>query len=462
MSSNCRRSCLTLLILLLTAGCAPPKSKLEQIVERGVLRVATQNGPTTYYIGRDGPTGMEYEMARRFADSLGVGLQIVIARDARHLTALLRERKADLAAAALSEGQLSELSMAAGRSYQRITQQVVYLAGTRLPTSVREIAPDTLHISGTLLATSTLEKLKKRHPGLTWTIHPAIDRDALLDMIEDGQIRYLALPSNAVANVRQTRPELRVALNLTEQEPLAWGFAISHDRSLIEAANAFIERAERTGTVARLLKQFYAPTDTFDYVDSRAFVHRFAERLPLYRPLFERAGRAHGIDWRLLAAISYQESHWDANARSPTGVRGLMMLTRDTARRVGVTDRHDARQSIDGGARYLRELDAKIPDRIAEPDRTWLTLAAYNVGFGHLEDARILTQQQGGDPDRWDDVRERLPLLGKDTWHVQTRHGYARGHEPVQFVHRIRRYYDTLVQLTATAEAAPQVVDASG
>jgi membrane-bound lytic murein transglycosylase F len=157
------------------------------------------------------------------------------------------------------------------------------------------------------------------------------------------------------------------------------------------------------------------------------------------------------MDWRLLAAIGYQESHWRPRATSPTGVRGLMMLTRSTAKYVGVKDRLSAEQSIRGGAKYLNIVHDQIPDRIEEPDRTWFALASYNVGFGHLEDARILTEQAGRNPDRWLDVKEFLPLLTQKEWYSQTKFGYARGHEPVIYVQNIRRYYDVLVRMTEPA-----------
>jgi membrane-bound lytic murein transglycosylase F len=89
-----------------------------------------------------------------------------------------------------------------------------------------------------------------------------------------------------------------------------------------------------------------------------------------------------------------------------------------------------------------------IPERIPEPDRTWLALAAYNVGLGHLEDARILTQKNKGDSDRWVDVKKNLPLLSQKKWFQQTRYGYARGREPVRYVENIRTYYDILVWVT--------------
>ena len=178
------------------------------------------------------------------------------------------------------------------------------------------------------------------------------------------------------------------------------------------------------------------------------FREHMQSRLPKYLPLFQQAAEEHLIDWRLLAAIGYQESHWLEHATSPTGVKGIMMLTNGTAAQLKVTDRTNPAQSIAGGARYFRQRMAKISSRILEPDRTWMALASYNVGFGHLEDARILTQSRGENPDKWLDVKKNLPLLSEKQWYSRTKYGYARGNEPVRYVENVRSYYDLLVWLT--------------
>jgi membrane-bound lytic murein transglycosylase F len=165
------------------------------------------------------------------------------------------------------------------------------------------------------------------------------------------------------------------------------------------------------------------------------------------------------MDWRLLAAIGYQESYWNPQAVSPTGVRGLMMLTQPTAKHLGVSNRVDPGQSIDGGSHYIRTLIDKMPSPIKEPDRTWMALAAYNVGINHLEDARMITRRRGRDPNRWKDVKESLPLLSRRTWFKKTKHGYARGIEPVRFVTRIRAYYDVLVKIDSEINFADEVED---
>ncbi len=180
------------------------------------------------------------------------------------------------------------------------------------------------------------------------------------------------------------------------------------------------------------------------YEDTWQFHQDLAARLPQYRAWFEEASQQTGVDWRLLAAIGYQESKWDPEAQSSMGASGMMMLTSDTADSLGVEDRSDAHESILAGARYFQEVRDKVPAHIPEPDRTWLAIAAYNVGYGHVEDARRLAQMRGKNPDSWQDVREQLPLLADETWYDRLKHGFARGAEPAQFVDRIQRFLKLL------------------
>jgi membrane-bound lytic murein transglycosylase F len=160
--------------------------------------------------------------------------------------------------------------------------------------------------------------------------------------------------------------------------------------------------------------------------------------------MFRKYAKKYDLDWRMLVAIGYQESLLNPDAVSPTGVRGLMMLTRKTAKEMGIKNRLDPENSIKGGAKYFDITRKSIPDEVKEPDRTWFALAAYNVGFYHLEDARIITEKRGLDPNKWLDVKTSLPLLAQRKWYKDTKYGYARGWEPVRYVENIRSYYDIL------------------
>ena len=186
------------------------------------------------------------------------------------------------------------------------------------------------------------------------------------------------------------------------------------------------------------------PTRNLSWLDSTLFYSHLQTRLPQYREGFKKAARKHNIPWTLLAAQAYQESRWNRHAKSPTGVRGLMMLTRTTAASLGIQNRLDPHKSIAGGAAYFAQLLKKIPLSVKEPDRTWIALAAYNVGMGHIKDAQTLARQFNKNPYRWDDLKTILPLLAKKKYYKTLQHGYARGQEPVQYVKRIRSYWDLL------------------
>ncbi len=433
---------------VLIAACSKPQTQVEKINDRGVLRVVTRIGPTTYYIDSDGETGMEYEMARLFAEDLGVDLEIVIARNISEIIEMLKLGQADVAAAALIKFFIEDDELVYGPGYQWVTPQVVYRNSRRRPSNLADIYPDQLHVADGTLSRERLAELKLQYPNLSWYVHEDRGNAELLEMVETGEIAYTVVNSNELQQARLFNPEIRAAFNLSTPRPLAWAMRKTGDDSLPRAVEHFHDRITKNGDLAELIEYFYGYAEYFDYVDSRKFVDRFHDRLPEFLPLFHRAAARNEFDWRFLAAVSYQESHWNPRARSPTGVRGMMMVTLTTARRLGIKNRMDPEQSILGGAQYLRELIGRLPERIDEPDRTWLALAAYNVGMGHLEDARILTEKSGGDPDVWEDVKAHLPLLSRKEWYKQTRHGYARGIEPVRFVENIRKYYNILVQLT--------------
>jgi len=129
-----------------------------------------------------------------------------------------------------------------------------------------------------------------------------------------------------------------------------------------------------------------------------------------------------------------------------------MMLTEVTAAELGLSDRRDPQQSVSGGTRYLLQLHARLPDTIEEPDRTWMALAAYNIGLGHVLDARRLLEANERDPTRWANVREALGWLTKKQYYSHTRHGYAPGYEAVKYVDNIRIYYDILLWMSGDQE----------
>lgn len=442
------RLTLVLLVLFLTACDLLPKTKLDRVKDDGVLRVLTRNSGTTYYEGPNGPTGLEYDLAAGFAEYLGVKLKIETPESLSQILKKIQTGAADMAAAGLTVTAERQAMLDFSTSYQRITPQLVYRVGVRTPKNLDEMEGN-LEVVADSSHAERLRSLQDEYPNLSFNENSELGSEQLLNLVWEQLIDYTVADSNEVAISRRFYPELRVAFDISPPEPLAWAFPLSEDRSLVEKANEYLRTLKDNGQLDQLLERYYGYVTDFDYVGTRRYMQHIELRLPNYRNWFEEAGELTGIDWRLLAAIGYQESHWNPRAVSPTGVRGVMMLTRDTMRHLGITkSRLDPQASIEGGGRYIAQVKSSIPERVREPDRTWMALAAYNVGLGHLEDARILTQDDNADPDKWIDVKKYLPLLSQKKWYKQTRYGYARGNEPVRYVENIRSYYDILVWIT--------------
>lgn len=433
-----------LLLVVAYSGDDQP-TQLEQVLQRGKLIMLTRNGASTYYIGPDGATGPEVELARQFANHLGVGLEIRAAPTFGGLADMLENRQGDLIAANLSRTPEREERFNFGPDYQETRMLAVYRRGERRPRSMDDLVDMEVMVIADSSYEEALETAAFDLPDLEWEARRDVGMEELLLAVSDGAIDTTLVDSNIFSLNGRYYPRVAIGFTLPATIPHAWAFPKGADTSLVAEAEVFIDQVKADGSLAALQEAFYDTGGRMDRVGMHQFMSQVRRRLPPLVPIFQDIAEAYELDWRLLAAIGYQESHWDPEAASYTGVRGLMMLTRRTANQLGVTDRLDPRQSIEGGARYLMQLLDRLPDRIDEPDRTWMALAAYNMGMGHLEDVRVLTQQLGGDPDSWNDVSQRLGLLTQEKHYRDTRYGYARGHEARKYVENIQAYYETLV-----------------
>jgi membrane-bound lytic murein transglycosylase MltF len=420
---------------------------LASIKRQGVLHVATLNSPTTYYEDRHGPTGFEYELANLFAQELGVRLVIQQADNVSDLLSDLNRHRVDLAAAGLTVTPTYQKHFTFSDPYRDVKQQIIYHRDNDKPKNINDLT-GTLSVLASSSEAATLSALQKKHASLLWSELTDKDTIDLLTELANKKIDYTIVNSNEFMVNSVAFPELAPAFNLGDALPIAWALPQKADPALLTAINDFFKKIKADGRLDELEERFYGHIDQINYVGAEQLFKDSRKRLPHYINMIKEAATKNNIDWALLAALGYQESHWTPDATSPTGVRGFMMLTKDTAAHLGVTDQLNAKQSIDGGARYLVEIKDSFSEKITEPDRTWLALAAYNVGIGHLQDAQKIAKQLGKDPYKWVDVKETLPLLQKPQWFSKVRHGYARGYEPVLFVQNIRRYMDIITWAT--------------
>jgi membrane-bound lytic murein transglycosylase F len=426
-------------------SCGSPTvpNALLSLIERGSIKVGTLYGAATYYNGAEGPQGFEYELLAGFSDYVGVTLDLYPFYSYDAMLEQLAEGNLDIVATGDAVTDTLLMRFTYGPAYQTVAQHLVYRAGTTRPRELNSLVEPVVTVSGSSQA-QLLAVLNNTSESLLVTTEDS-DAEELLQKVATGDIAYTLADSNRLALQRRRHPNLAVGLTLREEMPMAWALNPELDDSIKAAIIEYFGTVHQSGWFTVLEEKYFGHIRQFDYVDSRAFNQSAESLLKDYKSMFQQY--AGDLDWRLLAAMSYQESHWDPDAISRTGVRGLMMLTMDTANDWDVEDRTDAEQSIRGGSRYFASLLGRIPARIGDPDRTWMAMAAYNLGLGHLEDARILTERQGGNPDLWVDVKQRLPQLRQKKYYRTTRYGYARGDEALQYVDNIRRYYDSLLWL---------------
>jgi membrane-bound lytic murein transglycosylase F len=430
--------------VVLLNTCSPLPSLIEQIKSLGELRVATRIGPLSYTVGSDGtPQGPEYELAQHFARELGVTLKIMPMRSFVDIYAALNSGQAHIAAAGLKVPTRPVADIEFGPMYQRVREHLIYHRGAPKPGSLAEIGNGDLEIAAGSSHAKALSAARDSLPELVWVEDATTNSQALLEGVADGTIDYTIADSTEFAFAHDAHPDLRIAFDFPGSQSLAWA-ASNRYPELLRDLREYFAGLDATGELAAIVKHYYGRSEDAEFAEAPAFMRDLQSRLPLYKRWFEEAAQQSSQDWRLLAAIGYQESKWNPSAASPSGALGLMQLTMVSATAVKVANPTDPRQSIFGGARYFRQVYEKIPSHVPEPDHTWFALAAYNIGYGHLEDARVLAQKAGRDPDSWEDVRTFLPLLADERWYTQTENGYARGWEPVRYVDNVRGYVDLL------------------
>lgn len=415
-------------------------TQLESIKERGTLKLVTRQGPITYYEDAKGENGLEYLLAKEFAESLGVTLEITTTESLSQLFNMIGGPNGDLGGATLTvtPERLKKYNFSV--PYTDVVQTVLYRRGTRMPRKVEDLLGKTLAVIADSSHEENLKNLQKYHPDLAWVSMEGLEMIELMEMVDSGEIDHAIIDSTTFDAHVTMYPRAASGFDISEPQGLAWVFAKSGDKSLVSAANRFLTEARESGRIAELSTRFFSDIEHFSIAGSQLFRARIKTRLPEFKSLFKKTAEELRMDWHLLAAIAYQESHWNPKAVSPTGVKGMMMLTGRAAKEVGVSNPFDVDQSIRGGAQYFLNTKSRIPSDISEPDRTWFALAAYNVGRGHLEDARVLTERDGKDPHLWRDVRKFLPFLQKRKYYNTVRYGYARGQEPVNYVRNVRKY----------------------
>ncbi|PKF63105.1 membrane-bound lytic murein transglycosylase MltF [Psychromonas sp. psych-6C06] len=430
--------------LLFVAGCNPfvQTSSLEKIQKRGDIIMGTINSSLTYSYDGDNYSGLDYELAVQFAAYLNVKLTIKEYPSLNELFLALDNQEVDFLGAGLTLTPKRAEKYRSSPPYYYVSQKVVYRKGTYRPRRIGDVNKDIAVLKDSSHA-ETLSALMEEEPNIEVLTFDNEDQETLLRKVAEKEVTFAIVDSSTLAQKQRYYPVLAEAFTISEKQPVAWLIKRNIDDSLYSGMIEFIGNKYNDQTIAGLEEKYFGHVEHFDYVDTRIFLKRIKSKLPKYEMLFKKYANAE-VDWQLLAAVSYQESHWNPYAKSPTGVRGMMMLTLDTADYIGIKNRLDAEQSIQGGAKYLSQLIKRLPDSINDDEKVWFALASYNIGYGHLMDARRITTMKKQNPNSWTDVKDNLPLLHQKKWYSKTRYGYARGSEAQHYVNNIRQYLLTL------------------
>jgi membrane-bound lytic murein transglycosylase F len=431
------------LIVVVYIGSCLRRDTLDVIMDKKEITFLTVNNAHCYYTYRDRPMGFEYDLAKAFSASLGVRLNVVTS-SWEELYSNLRAGKGDFIAANLSFSVSRGASVEFSEDYLVTEHQVIVHKENAGIKKLEDLNGRTVHVRRGSGYEETLEELRAKNLDIRiqrWEDMPAED---LIKMVGDKEIDATIAESHVAMLNRRYTPDIKIAFPIGRPQQMSW-VVRKGERALLDKINEFLRTIKKDGSFERIYAKYYGKVEAFDYVDLKKYHERLEERLPKYRPIIERAAHQYGFDWRLIAAMIYQESHFDPEATSFTGVEGIMQLTLDTAGDMGIKDRKNVHKSIMGGARYLRELYNKF-DGVRDPDRLYLALASYNVGRGHVMDAQKLASERGLDPSSWMVLEQVLPLLSYRKHYRKTTYGYCRGSEPVKYVNRIRTYYDILVR----------------
>ncbi len=435
-------------IAILIARPQPELSALDKAKESGRITIATINGPSTYFEDRFGHSGFEYELAQRFAHSLGLSLEVKAAKDIRSVYQAIREQKVDFAAAGLRPRASASNDFLYSSSYHEVSQKLIYKRDRGKPNSFADIHDEEIMVLASLPGQRFLKSISGL-PQFIWLERNDLDSLDMLKLVDEEVGKYTILDSTDWATFKHVFPNLKAAFNIGDSGKVSWLFSRHSDDSLYLLAEEFIEQSKKDGTIDLLLSKHFDHLNDLNYAGAKIFLYHVKHRLPRYESAFKMEADKYDIDWRLLAAMSYQESQWNPKAISPTGVRGLMMLTKITAEELGVEDRLDPFESIRGGAEYFRKLLDRFPEGIADDDRNWQALAAYNAGWGHLLDARTFARRAGEDPNDWYVVKQYLPKLQHKRWYSKSKYGYAPGgRQSLEYVKNIQLYYAALVFTT--------------
>jgi membrane-bound lytic murein transglycosylase F len=354
----------------------------------------------------------------------------------------LNNGKGDFIAASMTITPSRDKLVDFSNSYLDIQQHVILHKNNYRIKTIEDLKAKSIYVRQGTSYEERLRELNEQGFSIKIKLHDDTPTEDLIRMVAKKEIGITIADSNVALLNRRYYPDVRIAFPVDELQSIGWAVK-KGEKELLDKINQFLAKMEKERRLAGIYRKYYSAVEIFDYLDLKKYHNRIKTRLPQYEDIIKKAAKLYGFDWRFIAAVIYQESHFDPRARSNTGVRGIMQLTQATAKEMGIQDRIDPVKSINGGVKYLKKLYGRHGN-IRGFDRLLFTLASYNVGHGHVLDARQIAAEKGLDPNRWSSLEQALPLLSHPKFYKKSKYGYCRGTEPVRYVNRVLTYYDIL------------------
>lgn len=431
-------------ILFTIAGCgfSHPPTTLDGIISKGEITVITRNTPHCYYLYCGYPIGFQYDLAKAFADFLGVKLKVKIVKNNTELIPALKTGKGAFIAACVPLSQERQKEVSFSNGYMEIRQHIIVRRDNQSIHWVEDLAGKAVHVRRGTSYQKQLEKLKQEGLNLTIILHDDLPTEELIRRVVDREIEVTIANNNTAMLNRLYYPEAFIAGPITNKESIAWAVNPGSEK-LLEVMNSFFKAIKADGTFSEIYDRYYTEAVAFDYDGLSHYHEAIRTKLPAYSPIIKNAANKFGIDWVLIAAQMYQESKFNPHARSHAGAYGLMQLILPTAKALGVKNILNPKENINAGVKHLKNLN-EFFKKADGSDRLFISLAAYNVGKGHILDAQDIARKKGLDPYKWSSLAKTLPLLSQEKYYSKSRYGYCRGSEPVNYIKQIIVYYDIL------------------
>ena len=435
----------------------PHNDSMQQVRNNNKLKVIMANNANVYYSYRGQYVGFEYDLVKKFTDYLGVELEILTPGWDKMIE-LLNSGKGDLIAAGLTitEPRVKKVDFSDG--YLEIQQQAIVHKNNSTITKMNDLHGRKIFVRAGTSYQHRLQELRGEGLDINIILDQKLLTEDFIRQVAEGEIEITIADSNIALLNQRYYPDIRIAFPVEEPEMLGWAVRKA-DNTLLNKVNEFFDEIKRNGTFGTIYERYYRSVAIFDYVDLKKFHKRLESRLPKYKSIIQREAKKHGFDWHMIAAVVYQESHFNPKARSYTGVRGLMQVTQSTAKEMGIKNRLSPEQSVKAGVGYLAKLYDRFDEIENQDERLLFALASYNLGYGHIRDAQGICRQKGWNPHKWGVLKKALPLLRIKKYYRNTKYGYARGTEPVRYIQRILSYFDIIRRKTLEKEGVKSSFD---